>query len=142
MRELAVLIMVMICVVFTCGCTAQTSPQATATQATQAVMTQAVVTQPETPASNGIVKNVYIRDMAFLPDIITISPGTTVVWTNEDSVSHRVVHLPTEANGRELFHSDPLAKGDSFRYTFQTAGRYYYADPQHAGGRKSTVIVE
>jgi plastocyanin len=35
-----------------------------------------------------------------------------------------------------------LSNGDTFSYTFQTAGRYYYSSPQYAGGRKSLVIVE
>jgi hypothetical protein len=29
-----------------------------------------------------------------------------------------------------------------FRHTFQVAGRYYYSDPQYAGGRKALVIVQ
>jgi len=88
------------------------------------------------------VKNVVIRQKSFDEDVITISPGTTVVWTNEDTFNHRVVHMPELPSERELFHSDLLTKGDTFSYTFQTPGRYYYSSPQYAGGRKSVVIVE
>jgi len=136
MRELSFLIIVLVCLVFLGGCTTPAPAPQQAAPASQPAV------QSVTQASNGIVKNVIIQQRSFDPDIVTVSPGTTVVWTNEDSVSHRVVHLPELPSDKELFHSDPLYKGDTFRYTFTTAGRYYYGDPQYAGGRKSLVIVE
>lgn len=138
MRKLPVLLIILlVSIVSISGCTVPPSsnPQTTAPT------TQPVV-QSATPAQNGIIKNVIIRQRAFDPDIITISPGTTVIWTNEDSFNHRVVHMPELPSERELFHSELLTKGDSYSYTFQTAGRYYYSSPQYAGGRKSLVIVE
>jgi plastocyanin len=83
---------------------------------------------------------VIIKQRAFDPDIITISPGTTVIWTNEDPMMHRVVHLPGP-NSPELFHSDPLSTGQSFSYTFQNSGSYNYGDPQLGSGRTPKVIV-
>jgi plastocyanin len=137
MRKFPVLLLLLVlCIAISCGCTVPSSPQPAS------AASQPAATQPAAPASNGIVKNVVIEQRAFDPDIITISAGTTVLWTNEDSVSHRVVHLPELPSDRELFHSDPLSKGETFRYTFRTPGRYYYSDPQYAGGRKSLVIVE
>lgn len=139
MRELAILLILLVCAAFASGCTSpapsQNTQQPTATPVVQAVPSVA-------PVANGITKNVIIRQKTFDPDIITISPGTTVVWTNEDTFNHRVVHMPELPNDRELFHSDLLTKGDSFSYTFQSPARYYYSSPQYAGGRKSVVIVE
>jgi plastocyanin len=136
MRKLSVLFIVLICMVLVCGCTTPSLSSQPAAPASQPVL------QSVAPVSNGIVKNVIIRQRSFDPDIITISRGTTVVWTNEDPISHRVVHLPELPSDKELFHSEALYTGDKFTYTFQTAGRYYYGDPQYAGGRKSLVIVE
>jgi len=135
MRELAILLILLVFTALVCGCTTPSAPvQTAAPTSLQTVQSTATVV-------NGPVKNVVIRQKAFDPDVITISPGTTVVWTNEDTFNHRVVHMPELPSERELFHSDLLTKGDTFSYTFQTAGRYYYSSPQYAGGRKSVVIV-
>jgi plastocyanin len=130
MRELTILILVLICVALTSGCTAQTSTQKTTQQATQVIPT----------AVNGPTAPVIIRATSFDPAILNIKAGTTVTWTNEDTMNHRVVHLP-EVNSPELFHSESLSPGMSFSYTFQKAGRYSYGDPQHGGGRSPLVIV-
>jgi plastocyanin len=130
MRELTILILVLICIALTSGCTAQTSTQKTTQQATQAIPT--AVSGPTAP--------VIIRATSFDPAILNIKAGTTVTWTNEDTMNHRVVHLP-EVNSPELFHSESLSPGESFSYTFQNAGRYSYGDPQHGGGRSPLVIV-
>lgn len=139
MPKISVLLIVLL--VFTmiiAGCSVPSS----STSRTTAPTSQPAAVQSATPVPDGIIKTVIIRQRAFDPDIITISPGTTVVWTNEDSFNHRVVHMPELPNDRELFHSELLTKGDSYSYTFRTAGRYYYSSPQYAGGRKSLVIVE
>lgn len=141
MRRFSVILLIVVCAAIICGCTAPSVPSVPPSQ-TAVPTSQPVAIQTAAPASNGIVKNVLIIQRAFDPDQVTISPGTTVVWKNEDTVSHRVVHLPELPNDRELFHSDPLSRGDTFRYTFQAAGRYYYSDPQYGSGRKALVIVQ
>jgi len=142
MRKFAILsLIVLVCAVTFMGCTSPVQPaQHTTAPAAQAP----AAVQPAAPVSNGPVTNVIIKQRAFDPDIITVSPGTTVVWTNEDTAapSHRVVHLPVNPGDPELFHSQALYKGDTFQYTFQNAGRYQYSDPQYAGGRTSLVIVQ
>ena len=138
MRTCSVLIIILlVCTAIIAGCTAPSSPSSK-----PAVTSSQPAVLSATMAPNGIVKNVIIRQRAFDPDIITISPGTTVVWTNEDTMAHRVAHLPELPSERELFYSEALFKGDTFSYTFRTSGRYSYSDPQIAGGRKSVVIVE
>jgi plastocyanin len=137
MRKFSVLLILVVCMAIIGGCTIpSTSPAPAAAPSSQPAAVQSAA-----PVSNGMVKEVEIIQRAFDPDIITISAGTTVVWTNKDTVSHRVVHLPELPNDRELFHSEPISIGDTFRYTFQKPGRYYYSDPQYAGNRKSLVIV-
>jgi len=131
------LLILLVCMAIISGCSV---PSSSSSQ--QAAPASNPAVQSAAPVSSGIVKNVIIRQRSFDPDIITISPGTTVVWTNEDPISHRVVHLPELPSEKELFHSEPLSKGGTFSYTFQVAGRYSYSDPQYAGGRKSLVIVQ
>jgi plastocyanin len=134
MRVIAVLMLVLVCVAFTCGCTAQTTSQKTTPLATQA-------TQVTGQASFGQTEEVLIKATSFDPSKLYIKSGTTVTWVNEDRMPRHVVHLPTGATDRELFNSGSLSPGESFSYTFHTPGRYVYGDPQHGGGRSYFVEV-
>ena len=124
----AVLILILAGLVFTCGCTSPASPQGT---------TPALTAGPEGP-----VREVSLKASSYNPENLYITTGTTVIWVNEEErMSRRVVHMPTEATGRILFESGPLAPGEEYRYTFTQPGRYVYADPQHGGGRSPFVEV-
>jgi plastocyanin len=136
MRAIAVLVMVLVCIAFTCGCTGQTPAQKTTPPATP-------VTVPvTTPVSNGQTRFVSLEASSYNPEQLYIRTGTTVTWVNgEDRMTRRVVHMPTEVTGKILFQSEALSPGESFSYTFNTPGRYVYADPQHGGGRSPFVEV-
>lgn len=79
-------------------------------------------------------------DTAFEPAEITIPAGTTVFWTNEGNLSHTVTADDLD------FDSGTLEPGDTFRFTFVTAGEYPYYCEFHGGrggqGMAGTVIVE
>jgi plastocyanin len=135
MRELAALIIVLLCVAFACGCAAQNSPPP-ATQVTNPVTY--VVT---TPVPSGPTEIVHVTATSFDPWNLEIKTGTTVTWVNEDQLIRHVEHLPTGATDKELFNSGALSKGQTFSYTFTTPGRYMYGDPQHGGGRSPYVNV-
>ncbi len=57
------------------------------------------------------------------PDI-TIPPGTTVTWTNNDQERHRI----RSESGPEDFDSGNLEPGASFSVTLNTEGTYSYLD--------------
>jgi plastocyanin len=134
MRVIAVLMLVLVCVAFTCGCTAQTTSQKTTPLATQA-------TQVTSHVSEGPTAKVSVIASSFSPAILNVEPGTTVTWTNEDRMSRRVEHLPTGATEKELFNSGSLSPGESFSYTFMIPGRYKYGDPQHGGGSGTYLVI-
>ncbi len=79
--------------------------------------------------------NIEISGFAYNPESITISVGTTVRWTNHDSVPHTVT------SDTNLFQSGNLAKGATFRYTFTNTGTFDYHCEMHPS-MKGTVIVE
>ena len=56
---------------------------------------------------------------AFGTNPLLVSTGTTVTWTNRDSVAHT-----STANGGAW--NGNLAPGSSFSFTFQTAGTFPY----------------
>jgi plastocyanin len=78
---------------------------------------------------------VQIDQYAFLPQRITVKPGTTVTWTNDDDDSHTV------ASSSKLFKSKALDTGDKFSFTFTTPGTYAYICSVHPY-MTGTIVVE
>ena len=133
MRIIAVLVIILVvCIAFTCGCTAQTSSEKTTPE----------VTLVTTHVPDGTVRWVSLKASSYNPEKLYIKTGTTVTWVNEeDRISRRVVHMPGGATEKILFQSESLQPGESFSFTFNSPGRYVYADPQHGGGRSPFVEV-
>jgi plastocyanin len=63
---------------------------------------------------------VGITNFAFSPASITVKAGTTVTWTNNDSVAHTIVG----DNGGPS--SGSIAQGGTYSYVFNTAGTLAY----------------
>ncbi len=91
-------------------------------------------------AANGGVasstKTVTISQYKFEPRTLTITVGTTVIWTNNDSAAHTV----TSTDG-ETFDSGNLPSGGAFSFKFTTAGTfaYYCRYHRHMPG---TIVVK
>ncbi len=79
-----------------------------------AVTTAAPATAAGTSAS------VSIKNFSFDPAALTISKGTAVTWTNNDSVAHTAT-----ADGG-AFDSGNLDQGKSFSFTFNQSGTFAY----------------
>jgi plastocyanin len=58
----------------------------------------------------------------FMPNPITISAGSTVMWTNSDSIAHAIVTDSAELN------SGTIAPGATFSHAFPSAGTVAYHD--------------
>ena len=78
---------------------------------------------------------VSIVDFAY-GDPLEISVGTTVTWTNNDSVAHTVTQ-----SGGEGFQSGKMDAGQTFSYTFTEAGTFDYFCEYHAN-MTSTITVK
>src|SRR5690606_31582761 len=80
----------------------------------------------ESPAAPGRGEpgtvEVAISGFAFAPGELTVSVGTTVVWTNRDTVPHTVTSVETP----HALDSPVIESGVQYRYTFTTPGRYEY----------------
>ena len=86
-------------------------------------------------ASAGPMATVSMDHNTFIPSEITVVPGTTVTWVNNESMPHTVVDL------NKSFRSKTLAKDASFSFTFTTAGDYSYLCSIHPN-MKAKVIVK
>jgi plastocyanin len=83
-------------------------------------------------ASAAASTTVTIADFTFGPQTLTVPAGTTVTWTNADSVGHSILG--------DSFSSETLGGGATFSYTFDTPGEYTYACGLHPT-MTGTIIV-
>src|SRR5659263_781196 len=105
--------------------TATATPNATATP-TATATPNATATPTATP-----VVGVEIKNLAFNPAQINISEGTTVIWTNNDSLAHTVI------SDTNIFNSSDVSPGQTFEFTFNETGIFKYhcsIHPEMLGG--------
>lgn len=62
----------------------------------------------------------------YIPLNLEVRTGTTVKWTNDDSVPHTIQSQNELGEIIGLFNSAPLQTGESFEYTFEEPGVYNY----------------
>ena len=67
-----------------------------------------------------------IGQVYYDPTDISVSIGTTVVWTNNDNAAHTVTSGSLEQGISGEFDSDLMPPGESFEYTFNTADTFDY----------------
>jgi plastocyanin len=64
---------------------------------------------------------VKIDNFAFSDQTVTVAPGATVTWVNEDDAPHTIV-----AEDGKSFRSKTLDTGDKYSFTFMSAGTFGY----------------
>lgn len=83
-----------------------------------AALALAVIQQA--PAHAADAPRIKIENFAFTPKTLTVKAGTTVVFENDDDIPHLVVATDNS------FRSKALDTGDTYAFTFQTAGDFAY----------------
>jgi plastocyanin len=78
---------------------------------------------------------VKIDNFTFAPQHVTVKPGTTVTWINEDDIPHAI------ASTSKAFRSKVLDTNDKFSFTFTTAGVFEYFCSLHPH-MTGTIVVE
>ena len=71
---------------------------------------------------------------AYNPNPVTVAVGTTIRWTNTDSVAH------TSTADGSAWNSGTLEAGAHFDFTFQAAGTFPYHCAFHPGMVGSIVV--
>jgi plastocyanin len=95
--------------------------------------------------------------LKFVPETVEIAVGDTVVWETVGSVAHSVTayeaDLPAdadywasggfddEASARQAYPDGSVGAGETYTYTFETAGEYPYFCIPHESGMVGTVVV-
>ncbi len=80
----------------------------------------------------------------FSPDEIIVSVGTTVTWTNKDTVGHTVTSgSPNDPDAGKLFDSGSRwAPGEKFEHTFDAVGEFPYFCMIHPWTTGKVVVAE
>jgi len=91
--------------------------------------------EEQTNAVNGAVASVSMDHNTFIPAEITVVPGTTVTWTNSETMPHTIVDI------NKGFRSKTLVKDAKFSFTFAAPGDYEYLCSIHPN-MKGKVIVK
>jgi plastocyanin len=76
-----------------------------------------------------------VKSYKFDPQVIEVSAGSEVTWTNEDDFPHNV-HL---LDASDATHDLPI--GESVSVAFDEAGDYYYECSLHPQTMRGKVIV-
>ena len=118
------------------------------TQPTVSPTTQTTTPTPEpspetetTPADETVseTNRVEIQNMAFSPSKIIVKKGTTVTWTNKDSVQHTVT---PDDESADFEGSEMLAQGETYSVTFNTTGTFSYHCQPHPDMKATVVVVD
>lgn len=98
------------------------------------------ITPPQTTVTGG--NSVLIKNFAFSPQAITVSQGSTVTWTNQDSAEHQIINDASGSNAEgAVFKSTLLPNGASYSFRFDIPGTYPYHCSIHPS-MKGTITVQ
>ena len=87
-------------------------------------------------ASGPTTHYIDIENMLYSPSSITINVGDTIIWTNQES---SMPHTVTANDGS--FDSGYMSSGDTFSFTFTSAGTFDYYCAYHSS-MTGTVTVQ
>lgn len=94
---------------------------------------------PNSKTANDTVEtsSVTIKNYAFSPMSIKVKVGTTVTWTNDDSIRHTVT-----ADEGEGPKSDLFGKGETYSYKFTKSGTFTYHCQPHPYMHGTVVVTD
>jgi len=120
------------------GCVTTTpapTPTMTATPTAAVTETATATATPATTAPSTNTASVNIQNFNFVPAAVSVTSGTTVTWTNGDTVPHTV----TSVTG--AFDSGSISPGATWSYTFNQTGSFEYSCTIHPSIPHGTVTV-
>ncbi|HET7790990.1 MAG TPA: plastocyanin/azurin family copper-binding protein [Gemmatimonadales bacterium] len=116
--------------------------------ATAAAVVLALAACKSSTGPGGPTANVSIQDFSFSPETVTVTPGTTVLWTNNGPSAHNVT---SDSSDSVVFHSATISAPSggggygygtgpgSYSHRFPTAGVFPYHCTIH--GFAGVVVV-
>jgi len=93
--------------------------------------------RPAAPRPSGAVAEIAYRDVAISPATTKVKVGTTIIWTNHDSVEHNV----TSISGPAHIESKNIEEDQSFQFRVTKPGTIRYECTIHPTTMKGTIQV-
>lgn len=75
-------------------------------------------------------KTIHITRSTFSPDSLMVNVNNTVVWVNDDNITHNVSFNEVDSD---------IAAGGSFKFYFDNTGTYHYFCKYH--GEKGILVI-
>jgi plastocyanin len=138
--------------VLTTGCGSSNSSSSTSTGATTAGTSTTTSTSggglkayttpkyaspsASAPVQSGVVQIAY-RNIAIDPDTVKVKVGSTLKWTNYDSVEHNV----TSEGGPQKFSSKDFGENGTFEIKTLKPGAIHYQCTIHPASMNGTIEV-
>jgi plastocyanin len=130
-----------------CGSSGSTSSSSTAAATTTSSVATSGGLKPNTtpkyaspssssPIQNGVVPIAY-RNIAIDPDTLRVKVGSTIKWTNYDSVEHNV----TSQGGPAKFSSKNFGEGETYEVKVTKPGTIHYECTIHPASMNGTIEV-
>jgi plastocyanin len=117
--------------------TATTTTSSTPTGGLKANTTPKYAAPPSSaPVQSGIVQIAY-RNIAIAPDTLKVKVGSTIKWTNFDSVQHNV----TSKDGPVKFASKEFGENGTFEVKATKPGVIHYVCTIHPASMNGTIEV-
>ncbi len=146
-RGLPVVVIACSALVFAAGCGSSESSSSTSTATTTSSTSPSGGLKPTTtpkyaapatsaPVQSGTVKIAY-RNIAIAPDTLKVKVGSTIEWTNYDSVEHNV----TSRGGPVKFASKNFGEGATFTVKATKPGVIHYLCTIHPTTMNGTIEV-
>jgi plastocyanin len=116
---------------------ATTSTGASAKAGPKAITAPNYASPPSSAATQSGSAQVAYRNIAIAPDTLKVKVGTTVRWTNYDTIEHNV----TSQGGPQAFASKNLSEGQSYQVTLTKPGVIHYICTIHPATMNGTIEV-
>ena len=91
---------------------------------------------PSAAVQSGIVQVAY-RNITIAPDTLKVKVGSTIKWTNYDSVEHNV----TSESGPQHFASADFGEGGTYEVKLTRPGVIHYECTIHPASMNGTIEV-
>ena len=134
---------------FAAGCGSSSSSSSTATTSSTATSTtpssgglktdstpKYAAPAPSSPVQSGTVHVAY-RNIAIDPDTVKVKVGSTIKWTNFDSIAHNV----TSEGGPQKFASKDFGEKGTFEIKALKPGVIHYECTIHPASMNGTIEV-
>jgi plastocyanin len=122
--------------------TTSSSPAATTTAATSGGLKANTTPRFASPPANAPVRSgtveIAYRNIAIAPDALRVRAGSTIRWTNFDSVTHNVI---SQGAGPQKFASKNLGEKGTFEIKVQKPGVIHYECTFHPTSMNGTIEV-